>query len=317
MKAVLVPCFLLALVSPAIAQPAGSGSAPAPSGPVARMTPPSAWVPDPGRAEGIIKGIGGERPFGGVAVGLDAQYLRSPMPGGILISSQVVTETMPDAPDAAASAELHAARAGADAVDGAQVVRWEIKLDPAGRVHQALLEWTDPAVGTTVLSRTLVFRTSKSLARIAAECILGPDAAGLRPTCEQTLATLTANDSDLQPLAISATPPAAGGEEPPLDGPRLDTRPPTLGEGGPIPSTIMVSKPEKKADRRPLYVLGGVFLLGLVFWWNRKNRREFEAREAESRIADARARNEQKADDDEPAAKKKNASDDDEPEQSS
>lgn len=280
----LVTFFVLALAAPAIAQPAGGSAAELPP-PVARMTPPAAWQVDAARAEGIVKQLAAEPHFGGVPVGLDAQYLRSPMPGGLLISTQIVSEAMPADPDAAATAELHAARDGADAVDGAQVTRWEVKLDPGGRVHQALLEWTDPSVGTTVLSRTLVFRTSKLVARVSSECILGPEAGGLRPDCERALASLSAHDADLQPLKVAAERPgaavAAADDAPIAAAPDPRATPATIGErDAALPSTIMVREPEKQTDKRPLYVLGGLILLGLVFWWNRKTRRELEEQEA-------------------------------------
>ncbi len=271
--------LVAALAAPSFAQPAPTPPptpAPAEPAPVARLKPPAGWTSDDGRSAAMVKSLGNEVHFGGVSVGLDAQYLRSPTPGAILIASQVVTEALPVDPAAAATLELHAARDGVDAVDGAKVVRWDLRIDPAGRVHEALLEWTDPSVGTTVVSRTLVFRTKADLARITAECILGPDAADQRAVCEAALASLAPNTTALEPIAVTAKLPDAA----PLataGAPGLPSAP-TIGEReGALPSTIMVKPPQAKRDRRPYYVIGGLLLLGLAWWWNRRERARRDA----------------------------------------
>jgi len=47
--------------------------------------------------------------------------------------------------------------------------------------------------------------------------------------------------------------------------------------------------PPSAPDRRPLYVAGGVLVLGAIFLWNRRNRAELE-RESEDRVREHRTR---------------------------
>lgn len=254
---------------------AAAPTAPATAAPVARLSPPIGWVADDTRAGAQVRMLAAEPHFAGASLGIDAQYLAAPTPGAILIISQIVTEALPADPAAAATAELHAARDGADAVDGAKIVTWKVTVDPAQHVHEALLEWTDPSVGTTVVSRTLVFRVNADLARISAECILGPDAGALRAACETAMKTLAPTSTVFQPLAVSATAPVAGIEPAPsMATPSPGAPPaPTIGDRADgLPSTIMVKPPVKQPDRRPFYVLGGLAILGAAWWWNRRER---------------------------------------------
>lgn len=284
--------ILAALAAPALAQPAPAPAPPAPTAPaptgtdaapVARMKPPAGWTADDERAGAAVKALAAEAIFGDVPVSLDGQYLRSPAPGAILIATQVVTDSLPAQPAVAAGAALYSTREGADAVEGAKIVRWETRVDPAGRVHEALLEWTDPSVGATVIARTLVFRTGTAMARVAAECILGEGGVDQRPACEAALASLAPNTTALEPLAIAAPTPAAAPPPPAPSSANLPP-PPTMGEHtGELPTTILVRPAPKKTDPRPFYVIGGLLLLGLAFWWNRRERQRREselAREA-------------------------------------
>ncbi|MBK9034318.1 MAG: hypothetical protein IPL61_24145 [Myxococcales bacterium] len=283
--------FVAALVAPSLAQP---GDRPAhPPAPVARVASPSGWLVDKPSADRVAAQLGNEDLFAGVPISVDAQAWTSPTPGALLIGTQVTTELMPVAPAASASAALHATRAGADAVTDAKVSRWDVTIDPAGKLHEARLEWSDPTVGTTVLARTLVFRTGGALVRIGGECILGPDAAGLRAACEAALASIAPIATALEPVAVSATPPVAVEPAPPPtstptptpDRDRGSAAPGIRAREGEIPATIMVRPAPKQTDRRPYYLLGGVVILGLVFWWNRRER---EQREAAERAEEAR-----------------------------
>jgi hypothetical protein len=246
-----------------------------PQGPVAKLAAPTGWTVDDATADRVAAALGQDDLFAGVPIGVDAQAWRSPTPGAALVSTQLSTETLPADPGAAATLALHALRAGADATTGAAVTRWEVKVDPAGKLHEALLEWRDPSVEITTVARALVFRTGGQLVRIAGECVLGPEAGAMRAACEATLATMAPTATALEPVAVTATPPpspadpAPGGTALPGAG-----APPSLkAHDGEIPATLAVRPPPpQKRGRRPLYLLGGVLVLGAVFWWNRKQR---------------------------------------------
>lgn len=296
MSSVKSPLILISFVGTAalaVAQPSPAPpAAPPPPPPVAKLTPPGGWVEDAAAATRIVAAVGGEAPFVGVPLSVDAQVWKAPSGGAALITSQVATEALPADPDAAATAALHDLRAGADAVTGAVVDAFAVVVDPAGKVHQANLSWRDPSVGTTTVARALVFRTGASLVRVVGECVVTADGAATRSACEAVLATLAPATTALEPLRVSATAPTAPA---PDLAPRPDAPPaPTLSpRDADIPATLTVNPPKAQTDKRPYYLLAGIAVLGLVFWWNRRERERREA--AERAEARRRERAERKA----------------------
>lgn len=285
------------------AQPADNRAAvPAP---VARMQAPTGWNGDSRtavRVQGALVVPGAV--FPGVTADGDAQAWTSTPPGAAIIATQATSTALPADPAAAATVALHDLRAGADAVDGAKVTTWELKLDPAGKVHEARLEWSEPSIGTTTIARALVYRAGGALVRIGGECILGPDGAAARPTCETVLASLAPTATAFEPIAVSATPPPATPSDAPPPGDPSGARPPGAGTDAPgirpregdIPSTLAVRPAPKRTDRRPFYVGAGIVLLALVFWWNRREREKRE--EADRAEEERQARKRRKDDDD-------------------
>jgi hypothetical protein len=282
----VVSAVVLAAVaaSPALAQetpPAGESPAPEPVG---KLTPPQGWEADVGRSRGLELAVGREDHFGGAEVHVSAQHLRAPQPGGILLTTEIATATLPADPALAASAELHGMRTGVDSLgDTVKVVRWDLEPDAAAKVTEGLLEWSDASLGTTTISRTLVFQTGGHLVRLTAECIIAADAGGLRAPCEAALASLAplAPVSARDALTVSAQPPATPDvARPRPDGPIPRSSGPTISEReGEMPVTILVDKPKAKADRRPYYVFGGLAVILAVFLLNRRNRQRLEAAE--------------------------------------
>lgn len=261
-------------VAPALAH---ADEEPPPPEPVGKLTPPPAWEADIGRSRGLELAAGREDHFGGVPVHVSAQHLRAPQPGGILLTQEIATVSLPADPAAAASAELHGLRSGVDSLgDTAKVVRWDVKADATAKVTEGLLEWNDSSLGTTTISRTLVFRTGEHLVRLTAECIIAADAGALRGPCESALATLAplAAVSARDALEVSKTPPVAAAEPPPRpDGEIAKGSGPSISEReGEMPVTIVVDTPKKKTDRRPFYVFGGLIVILAVYFLNRRSR---------------------------------------------
>ncbi len=258
--------------------------------PVGKLTPPPGWQQDVGRSRGLELLLGREDHFGGVEVLVSAQHLRAPQAGGILLTSEIATVALPPDPALAASTELHGVRAGLDALgDGVKVARWDIAPDPSTRVTDGLLEWSDASLGTTTISRTLVFQTGGRLVRLTAECIIAADAGALRAPCEAALRTLAplADVGAREPLTVSATPPGAtanaAAAPPPPEGELPTSSGPTIREReGDMPVTIVVDKPKSKTDMRPYYLFGGLVVILAVYLLNRRARERLDQK-AESK----------------------------------
>ncbi len=247
--------------------------------PVGTVTPPPGWTIDQGRSAGLEKIVAMEDHFGAVPVHVSAQHLRAPTPGAILVTSQVMTDTLPPEPGAAATAELHQVRAGIESMGAtAKVVRWDVATDAGARTTEGRLEWHDPSLGTTALSRTIVFQLRApraALVRLSAECILADDAGAHRTACEAALASLAPRGpvADRELLAVSAAAPAAilPGH---ADGPPAAAPPPAMRahDGRPIPTTVVVTAPKQAPDRRPYYMMAGIAVIALVYWWNKREK---------------------------------------------
>lgn len=241
---------------------------------------PAGWSLDVGRSEGLKRTVGADEHFGGVEVEVEAMHLHAPTPGGILAVHSVRSRALPRDPDAAASQEVQGVRAGVDAIGTARITGWEIATDPAARVVTGRLEWRDDSLGTTTLSRTLLFRTATAVTRATLDCIIADSAPALRRPCEAALATLAPRGpvADRVPLSISTTPPseAAGSTAPAVELaiPPPAAPPPSLRahDGGPLPTTIMVTPPARAPDRRPYYVGAGLALIAAAYWWNRREK---------------------------------------------
>ncbi len=218
-------------------------------------------------------------------VHVSAQHLRAPQPGGILLTTEIATVALPANLAGAASLEMHGLRAGLDSLgETVKVARWDIRPDAAQKLTEGRLEWSDASLGTTTVSRSLVFKSGDHLVRLTADCIIAADAAALRGPCEAALATLApiAPVSARELVEVSATPPialAAADVAPPRpDGEIPKSGGPTIRElDGEMPVTIVVDTPKSKPDRRPYYVFGGLAVILAVFLLNRRNRQRLEA----------------------------------------
>jgi hypothetical protein len=296
---------LVALASPARAQP--GASEPPPSTVVVKA--PAGWALDGALTARQAKTLRASKHPGG-DFRAAAAFHRSPEPGGAFIVSELVAEPAPADPVAAARAELAAVKSVV-AATGGTLVTWEFRGgEPT--LPEARLEWKDPSVGTTSITRALAFRSAGSLVIVTGECVLAGDAeAALRAPCEAALAALAPVGSLARlDVGLGATDPATATaiDQPDTvddDGGATDAAgsgsggaaaaggraAPSMRAGGPdLPVTVYVKPPASKPDRRPLMLIGGVMVLALVFLWNRRQRARLEAAEARERQrADSRS----------------------------
>ena len=253
------------------------------------ITPPAGWTLDADLTDAQVRTLRKDAHLGGQGVRAVAAFYRSTPPGAGLIVSQVVAEPAPADAAGVARAELASLRGVVEAVQGT-LVTWRFQGgEPA--LPEARLEWKDPGLATTSITRALVFRTEGALMVATAECVLAGDADALRAPCEAAMASMRplpalartevgmgAGDP-VTAVAQAAAPPV----EPAVAG-TSSTRGPTMAEHtGDLPTTILVRPPAKPTDRRPLYLFGGVAILALVFLWNRRQRARLDAAEERER----------------------------------
>jgi hypothetical protein len=278
----LLSFSLLGLLVPALVR-ADEIAEPPPPEPVGKLTPPPGWEADVGRSRGLEMAVAREDHFGGVPIHVSAQHLRAPQPGGILLTQEIATTSLPANPAEAASLELHGVRGGLDGLgDTVKVARWDVRPIPAEKVTEGKLEWSDASLGTTTISRTLVFQSGGHLVRLTAECIIAEDAGALRGPCESALSTLAplAPVSARDALDVSTTPPVVAAAEPPRpEGDIPKSSGPSIGERDEaLPVTIVVDTPKQKKDRRPYYVGGGLVVILAAYMLNRRNRQRIETK---------------------------------------
>lgn len=284
MRATISLATLAALVGFAGQAWAQQPEAPAAPASVVEATPPDGWVLDqPGsaaHAKALRESHAGTK--------TTAVSFRSKERGGALLVGEVRFEPAPADVVTVARAELASLRAVVESVGGTLVTWRFLGGDPL--LPEARLEWKDPSVGTTSITRALVVRTAGSLSIVTAECVIAADAEALRAPCEAALNALrpAAGLARVEVGLGAGDPAAAPVPEPPAGAPRSA---PQLGEGPvDMPSTILVRPPstESKPDRRPLYLVAGIAVLAVVFLWNRRQRARLEAAEARERRASRR-----------------------------
>ena len=294
----------LSLLVPALVR-ADEIAEPPPPEPVGKLTPPQGWEADVGRSRGLEMAVAREDHFGGVPIHVSAQHLRAPQPGGILLTQEVATVSLPSNTAEAAAVELHGVRGGLDGLgDTVKVARWDVRPIPAEKVAEGKLEWSDASLGTTTISRTLVFQTGGHLVRLTAECIIAEDAGALRGPCESALSTLAplAPVSARDALDVSMTAPvvAAAAEPPRPEGEIPKSTGPSIGERDEsLPVTIVVDSPKKKKDRRPFYVAGGLLVIAGVYLLNRRAKQRLDEK------LDKKPAEESKPEDEKPAEEEK------------
>ena len=303
-------CALAALgAGPTVVHAQPRAAEPTPS--MVDVKPPAGWTLDEALTANQAKTLRDGAHLGGAAR-VTAAFYRSSPAGGAFIVSELVAEPAPADVPVAARAELASIRGIVEAAGGT-LVEWKYRGGER-TLPEARLEWKDPSVGTTSITRAIVMRTSGALVVVTGECVLASDATALRAPCEEALAALKPAASvkrvevDLgnQDPANDAPAPAAAENAPGTGtgtgtGSAAPSTAPTMSEGGPeIPTTIMVRPPASKPDRRPLMLLGGVAVLALVYLWNRRQKARLDAAEArEQRRADERtARRTRDRDDD-------------------
>lgn len=307
-RAPLVVALVLALPSLAHAQAAE----PPPT--TVSVTAPAGWGLDGERTAAQARSLRAQAHLGGSARATAAAYRSSPA-GALLVVSELVAEPAPVDAVSAARTELTDLHGVVGAVGGT-LVEWKyVATDP--RLAEARLTWKDPSIGTTSITRALVFRSAGAVTVASAECVLGPDAEALRAPCEAALASLRPQDAVVRiehglgaadPAGAATTTTtttdatgATGGEEPAAGTGGAGsggTTAPSMREGPDLPTTILVRPPPAQKDRRPLLLLAGVAVLAAVFLWNRRQRQRLEAAEArERKRAEARGKRRGRGDD--------------------
>jgi hypothetical protein len=259
----------------------------------APVTPPKQWTPDASSAVSLSQTLGNVPHFGGVRSVVTAEVYRAPS-GGALFVTRVAANVTAAQRDAAATAELDELRAtlrrqGA----GAKPESWAQRAHPDTKLLEAALAWRDVTAGLAMSSRAVIAGDGQQLVAVSGECVLAADApAEITSACLAALATL---DPGIAPagrvaLAIAGESATAGAEAGgpqaisetamPRPSDRMADSPsmqaPLLDDGKRPALPPITIPPERSTDRRPIYVGGGLVVLALLFWWNRKQRERFD-----------------------------------------
>ncbi len=255
------------------------------------ITPPPGWTAAPE----LAKPPAATR-FGGSTTKVTVAAYRAPVAGAVLYVERAEAAVPADRRDAVATAELDELRQAMRRQGPATTSDLDVqRFSPASKWLEAAVTWRDPSVGLVDQSVIVVAADATQLVAVTAKCVLAIDVAPAhQQACDAALATI---DPEIPlvarvPLAIVNTPvapaepvadfvtdaPAGSGASAPRMGGRLDLGPPArLDDASRVmfPATP-VATPNREVDRRPVYVGGGLVILAVLFYLNRRRREKFE-----------------------------------------
>ena len=256
------------------------------------VKPPASWTADQPLADAQAKRQFEMPHFAGLRSLATAKVFRAPEPHRVaLFVTRIEANVAADTRDISATAELDEVR-GAMLRAGAKPDSSSQRADPAAKQLEAAVVWRDVSTGIATSSRIVIAGDKQRLVAVLGECVMPVDAATeVATACSAALGTLDPEvpPASRVPLAIidvmagvgsgSSAPSAGSGSGRPSDGPRL-------GATGPRATLApMTVPPDRETDRRPIYIGGGLVVLALIFYWNRRRRDRLE-RGDEARPAD-------------------------------
>jgi len=277
-------------------------AAPAHAAPSSLVTAPPGWSADPEQAAELDRRLAKIDHFDGLAAQTAAEAYVAGAPGVVLFASRA-TAALPDpaaAPRAARAAldELRAITQRTALTGGAASEHaWQERVDDTARTVSATLRSSDPASHTVETARIVVVSDGRRIAAVTGECLASEAAdRALADACITQLASLDPGIAPGERIALAPAParpadaapaarPGRAGSAPATmsAAPGDPSSPPPRLDGGSRvalpPMVIAADRPE--ADRRPIYLGGGLVVLAVVFWWNRRRRDRFEREEPE------------------------------------
>lgn len=244
------------------------------------VTPPKGWIPDEPTAISLSRKLAAVPHFGGVPAIVATEAYRAPTGKGALYLTRVAANIKPEDRNKAATAELDEIRASMRRQGAAEP--WAPSANPDTKLLVAALSWRDASTNLAISSVTIVAADAQQLVAITGECIFAAEVVAeptneLAPACREALRTL---DPGIEPgtrvaLTLAGDPAATSPVTAPSMGPSTA---PLLGDGErPKLEPKAFPQQSRDQDRRPIYVGGGLVVLALVFWWNRRRRERFEA----------------------------------------
>jgi len=250
------------------------------------VKPPVGWGIDQEMADALATRAGAVPHFGDQKVIAIARVFRAPgQPVSLFVTR--VEANITAARDIAATAELEEVR-GPVRRAGMKPDSESRKADVVTKQLEGAVAWRDVSLGIVTSSRIVIAADAQRVVAVLGECVspIESDATKLLvTTCNLALATLETDIAPASrvPLAIvdvtkgvdpQAAVAAGSGRSNPFEAPRLDAT-------GPRPAMPPMSvPPDRETDRRPIYIGGGIVVLALLFWWNRKRRDRFEREDA-------------------------------------
>ncbi len=263
--------------------------------PAPMVTPPAGWIEDPEQSAKVTRTLEGLDQFGGKPATVVGKLFVAP---GSQAALAVTRATLTDLTDLPASARaaidelLDGPRRAAKTSHEVTVVS-TAELQDNPRQYAAVITWRDATADLTNTSRLVLEANAEHLVAVTGECLTSSvTRPALLQACTLALQRL---DSGIPPdrrveMTVTGRGPAAAVPAPATPQPRM-TSPPSrteeparLTDGTNVvlpPMAIPANPPE--ADRRPLYIGGGLVVMAVALWWNRRRRERFDRDDATAR----------------------------------
>lgn len=230
------------------------------------VQPPAGWHADVAQATQLADKANAVSHYGAEKSLATSEVYLPDAPGVALFVTAIAAKVSTEREVAARMAvdELHATTQRA-ALAGSGIVEdgWQERVDAAGKLVEATLQWRDTSANTVTHARLIVAADGENLVSVTGECVAA-DVEQMKK-CEGALATLDPGITLDKRVALALAP--AGTQ-------RALPEKPSMSDASHVPLPPMTLPTQARTkDRRPVYVGAGLVLLAAAFWWNQRRKR--------------------------------------------
>jgi hypothetical protein len=261
--------------------------------PTPMITPPAGWTEDPERSAEVAKTFQDLKHFGGKPVTSAGQLFLAPDAKATLVVTRATLRDRSDLPASSRAAideMLDGPTRAAKTSRGVTVIS-TAELQGNARQYTAVITWQDAGTDLNNTSRLVLEADAERLVAITGECLTSSGTpAAVQQACKQALQSL---DSGIPPdrrVEVTVAEHGAAPAAQPAGEPTVIARsahaqePARLTDGTHVvlpPMAIPADKAE--TDRRPIYIGGGLVVMAIAFWFNRRRREQLDRADATAR----------------------------------